>query len=241
MRKAIYFFICFLWVISTDVSAGISLSQAIVHFEEDGKRSEDVEVFNQGDETVYIRVEANVIENPGLENENRTLVRDPKKSGLLVTPQRLIIPAGTRKRLRFVRLNKPEQLSQDAVYRVLVKPEVGEVSAQQTAVKIIVAYEVLVLSQPKNAKINVQHKVNDGWLTLTNLGNTNLLLQKGFQCPKGQSMESESNQCVELAGKRIYAGATWRVKVPFSTPVTYQYSVGLENDSIEFDLDAKKN
>lgn len=232
-------------VFSYESLAGISLSQAIVHFEKDGKLSEDIEIYNQGNETVYIRVEPSIIENPGLENESRKNYRDPRKAGLLVTPQRLIIPAGTRKILRLVKLDNIDKSrksseQKDKVYRVLVKPEVGEVSAEQTAVKIIVAYEVLVLAQPPEPKINLQHEFEGNTLRLSNTGNTNLLLQKGIQCPPGQSQETPENSCVELAGKRLYANAKWQVEVPFDTPVTYQYSVGMENDVVVFNPNKNK-
>ncbi|TQV89032.1 hypothetical protein [Aliikangiella coralliicola] len=234
-----YLIIIFGILFSQYANAGLSLSQAIIHFEDDGKRSEDVEVFNQGQETLYVRVEPSVIINAGTENEKREVYRDPKAAGLLVTPQRLVVAPGARKRLRFVRLDNPKSASIDKVFRVLVKPEVGEVKANQTAVKVIVAYEVLVLSQPDNAKPQLKSSFDftKKTLTVSNLGNTNVLLQKGFQCPEGQSTEDADNQCVELVGKRIYSTNTWQVEVPFTTPVTYQISTGLDNSLVTFEPD----
>jgi Mat/Ecp fimbriae periplasmic chaperone len=234
-----YFLALLTLILTFQVKAGISLSQAIVHFEDDGKRSEDVVVLNQGSETVYVRVEPSVIRNPGSQDESRELYRDPKAAGLLVTPQRLVIPAGGRKRLRLVRMDNVSLAKEDKVFRVLVKPEVGEVKSDQTAVKIIVAYEILVLSQPKNAKHQLISSFDGKTLKLTNNGNTNVLLQKGNQCPKGQSIEDEKNDCVELTGKRIYAGTSWETQVPFLTPVNYQLSVGMDNDLIVFEREQK--
>lgn len=226
--------------------AGMSLSQAIIHFEEDGERSRDIEVFNQGEETLYIRVEPTIVVNPGTEQEKREKYHDPREAGLLVSPQRLVIAPGARKRIRFVRLDKPvtkpkdennsPPLEKDRVFRVLVKPEVGELKSNQTAVKIVVAYEVLVLSQPANAEVDLQAVLKGKKLTITNHGNTNVLLLEGHQCPDGQSQEDEVNQCVKLGGKRIYAGNQWQVEVPFLTPVTYQISKGLENSIQTFEL-----
>lgn len=230
-----YFLIFSLLFFSVQASAGLSLSQAIIHFEDDGKRSEDIIVFNQGDETLYIRVEPSIIVNPGTSQETREIYHDPKTAGLLVTPQRFVIPAGARKRLRFVRMDEPVNSIEDKVFRVLVKPEVGEIQSEQTAVKIIVAYEVLVISQPKQAKPLLESSFQGNILKLTNSGNTNVLLQKGVQCPLGQSSSDEENQCVELTGKRIYAKSDWQIELPFTTPVTYQISVGMQNDSITFD------
>jgi len=228
------------------VLAGMSLSQAIIHFEDGGERSRDVEVFNQGEETLYVRVEPTIVLNPGTEQEKREKYHDPKKAGLLVSPQRLVIAPGARKRIRFVRLDKPLPIpkdknqkpivEKDQVFRVLVKPEVGELKSTQTAVKIIVAYEVLVLSQPPNPQVDLKTKLEGKQLHIINQGNTNVLLLEGHQCPKGQSLEDEVNQCAKLGGKRIYAGNEWQVEVPFLTPVTYQISKGLENSIKTFEL-----
>jgi len=226
--------------------AGMSLSQAIIHFEEGGEQSRDIEVFNQGEETLYIRVEPTMVLNPGTKQEKREKYHDPRKAGLLVSPQRLVIAPGARKRIRFVRLdrplaksddkNQPIPIETDRVFRVLVKPEVGELKSTQTAVKIVVAYEVLVLSQPLNAKVDLQAILKGKKLHITNQGNTNVLLLEGHQCPKGQSLEDEVNQCVKLGGKRLYAGNQWQVEVPYLTPVIYQISKGLENSIKTFEL-----
>lgn len=232
--------------------AGMSLSQAIVHFEEGGEHSQDIEVFNQGEETLYIRVEPTIVLNPGTAQEKREKYRDPRKAGLLVSPQRLVIAPGARKRIRFVRLetmaaegNSKARIAKDAiidkdrVFRVLVKPEVGPLKSTQTAVKIVVAYEVLVLSQPTHAKVDLRATLIDQQLHIRNHGNTNVLLLEGHQCPKGQSQQDETNQCVKLGGKRIYAGNQWQVEVPYLTPVIYQVSKGLENSIKTFELAPK--
>ncbi len=233
--------------------AGMSLSQAIIHFEEGGERSRDIEVFNQGEETLYIRVIPSIIHHPGTKQEKRDVYRNPREAGLLVSPQRLVIAPGGRKRVRFVRLDKPpiqknikDQIAQakksptiqakDRVFRVLVKPEVGEIKSSETAVKIVVAYEVLVLSQPNKAVVDLKANLIGKSLHISNHGNTNVLLLEGYQCPKGQSQQDEVNQCVKLGGKRIYAGNQWQVEVPYLTPVTYQISKGLENSIKTFKL-----
>ncbi|WP_444995603.1 fimbrial biogenesis chaperone [Aliikangiella sp. IMCC44359] len=230
-----HFILIFTILFTPPTFAGLSLSQAIVHFEESGRKSEDVDVFNQGPDILYVRIEPSVILNPGKANESRKIYRDPKEAGLLVTPQRMVLAPGSRKRLRFVRLDNPDKATQDKVFRVLVKPEIGEVKSSQTAVKIIVAYEVLVLSQPKKPQPQLVSSFKGRWMTVTNRGNTNVLLQKGHQCPVGESIKNEPNQCVELAGKRLYAGNSWQVEVPFLTPVNYRISVGLNHSIINFE------
>lgn len=232
MRIFVLFLGC---LFSFNSFAGISLSQAIVHFEDDGKTSEDIEVFNQGSETLYVRIEASQILFPGTEKQQRKVYRDPSSAGLLVTPQRMVIAPGARKRVRFVRMSKSSEQLTDKVYRVLVKPEVGDVNSTQTAVKVIVAYEVLVLAQPQNPTFKLEHEFKENQLIVTNQGNTNVLLQAGSQCPEDQSPDDENNQCQEINGKRIYAGNSWSFELPYKTPVTFRYSIGMENNVVTFE------
>ncbi|WP_196138747.1 molecular chaperone [Aliikangiella sp. G2MR2-5] len=221
---------------SLSALAGISISKAIVHFEAGGQVSEDVEVFNQGDETLYIRIEPSIIKNPGSEQAQRVSYRNPKDAGLLVTPQRMVIAPGARKRVRFVRLDDAAEAKEDRVFRVLIKPEVGKVSSRETAVKVIIAYEVLVLSQPGKIKPDLQHKIDNGKLYLYNAGNTNILIQNVYQCPPGQSFRDEQHQCKELSGKRLYADTRWESELPLKTNVTIHYSIGLDNRELVIDF-----
>ncbi|MDH5433746.1 MAG: hypothetical protein OEY19_07360 [Gammaproteobacteria bacterium] len=220
---------------SLPVPANMLISQAIVTFESEGTKSHDIEIYNQGEETLYLKVEAKQVLSPGTKQEIKQAYRDPQQAGLLVTPQRLILPPKTRKKVRFVKLADSKSLQHDAVFRVLVKPEVGELKATQTAVKVIVAYEILVLMQPDKPRASLQGEVENKRLKLINTGNTNVLLQKGYQCPPGQKRQDELNQCQELVGKRMYAGNQWQLNLPYNTPVEFEILTGLDADIIWFE------
>lgn len=235
-------------ITSSNSFANLSISKAIIHFEESGKLSEDIEVINQGSDTIYVRIEPSLIKNPGTKNETREIYRNPKLAGLLVTPQRMIIAPGSRKRLRFVRLdknsilnNKPANNSEppspsfkEKVFRVLIKPEVGEVTSTETAVKILIAYEALVLFQPAKAKPKIDYQFSKNLLNISNNGNTNALFLDGHQCPENEVITDKNNHCEKLSGKRLYAGNQWQLKLPYLTPVTFKLSVGRKNSTITF-------
>ncbi|MEO1574719.1 MAG: hypothetical protein AAFU65_07150, partial [Pseudomonadota bacterium] len=133
-------------VLSPMVHASMVLSNVIVHFEPGEPPREDIEIENNGDETLYIEVKPHRVHAPGTPEERREIIRNPRESGLLVTPNRLVIGPGARKRLRLVNLapDSPEE----RVYRVAVTPVVGDVSAAQSGLKVLIGYEVLVLTQP---------------------------------------------------------------------------------------------
>lgn len=213
-----------LLAISTPSLANMVLSDAIVHFEAGGSNRSDIEVRNTGEEPLYIQVQPHLVRQPGSPEEVKEPYKNPKQYGLLVTPNKLVIAPGSRKLLRFVNLQPSSDT--DRIYRVTVTPIVGEVSAEQTAVKIVIAYEVLVLIQPNNPQPQIE-AIRDGQrLTLHNRGNTNVLFREGKQCPSDDSAETE---CTNLPGKRIYAGQRWDVELPFDRPVEYYYSIGTEN------------
>ncbi len=199
-------------------SADMLISQAILDFATTGDRRRDVEVGNSGRERMYVVVEPALIENPGTVGERRVAEPDPEKLGLLVTPTRLVLEPGERKVIRISLLREPPVA--DRVYRVMIKPAVGRVQSDQSAVKILVGYDVLVIQRPVAARDDVSFTRQGPWLTLRNGGNTNVLLSDGKQC------DAAGHNCRTLETKRLYAGAQWRVRLPHGGPVTYSLQVG---------------
>lgn len=222
------FCILFAVPVST-VSASMVISEAILHFEPGKPLRKDIEIENVGDETMYIQVEPMIVHDPGTENEERELFKNPREAGLLVTPNKIVVPPKGRKLVRFVVLKQPK--SKDTVYRVNFRPvSNGLVSdKEQIGVKIVIAYQVLVLVQPPKPEPDLVVKREGNNLKFKNNGNTNVLLREGKQCPSDTSAEEE---CEILRGNRIYAGNEWEVELPSSQPVEYYLSVGTKN-SIE--------
>ncbi len=211
------------------VSASMVLSEAILHFEPGKPLRKDIEVENVGDEILYVQVIPTIVKNPGTENEAREEIKDPRKAGLLVSPNKLVVPPKGRKLVRFVVLNQPTE--SDAVYRVTFKPISNAILPEenQVGVKIVIAYQVLVLVQPPKPEPDLVVKREGNILNFKNNGNTNVLLREGKQCPSETSTDEE---CEILRGNRLYAGNEWSVDLPLDQPVEYYLSVGTKN-SIE--------
>ena len=192
--------------LSTQAVASMSLDRVIVYFKPNELPRQDVVVTNPDSENLYLQTEVYHVINPGTEQEERIRVTDPDKIKLLATPGKAIIPPNSRKTVRLVSLETPQD--KELVYRVTFRPVVGELEAQQTAIKLLVAYQALVFVRPQNPEYKVSATVSKGKMTFTNSGNMNVVLRNGKYCT------SEEN-CTDLSdGTRIYAGGSWEMTLP---------------------------
>lgn len=223
--------IVLLWaLIIPTVQANLALSNVVIVFDDNQKMRKDIEVRNMGTEIMYVQVTPHIIKQPGTPQQTRHAYTNPREAGLLVTPNKLIIPPGKKKRLRFVNLD-PNR-TQEGVYRVTVSPVPVPVDKQKptdklvTGLKIIVAYEVLVLTQPKNPKENLVAVRKGKEITFENNGNINTRLRFGTQCPGN---DPKAKECQSILGKRLYPGNKLVQKLPYDNAVEYHLKVQNEN------------
>jgi P pilus assembly chaperone PapD len=202
----------------TPAQAGMALDKVIVDFLPDRPSRDDIEITNSGAEILYVSVEAAEIIDPGEASERRVSHPDPRALGLLVSPNRLALGPGERKILRFSLLQRP--VGRDRIYRVAIKPAVGELTATRSALKVMVGYDVLVIARPADARPIITAARQDQALLIRNLGNTNALLFQGRQCDETET------ECVELPSMRVYAGNTWQFDLPRDGPVRYLVESG---------------
>ncbi|MFT7652880.1 MAG: P pilus assembly chaperone PapD [Limisphaerales bacterium] len=203
--------------------ATMELNNVIFHFEPGESARQDVEVFNSGEDTLYVEVEPAQVLSPGTPSEGRSMIRDPRKAGLLVTPNKLVIPAGESKLVRLVKLGNT---SEEKVYRIATKPVVGGIEADQSGLKVMIGYEVLAIVYPDDVKPNVEVQRKGKTLFVKNLGNTNVLFREGFQC---ETPDTPKEECEYLPGRRMYPGNEWQVELPRDLPVIYYQSIGTRN------------
>ena len=210
--------------------ANMILNKSIIYFEEGSPNQQDVEIENVGTTPLYIKVTPHIVRNPGTENQIREPYDDPTQAGLLVSPNKLVVKAGSRKLVRFVNLNRHS--NEESVYRVSVTPVVGDLEGKQTGVKIVIGYEVLVLVSPANSQPVLVHSRQGKTLNIKNNGTRNILLREGIQCLPGITDE---NECDHISGKRLYPGNSWSVELPHDMPVKYYLTTGTQNSVMEFD------
>jgi P pilus assembly chaperone PapD len=193
--------------------AELVLSQLIVDLGATSRQRDDVEIWNNSDERTYVAIEPSEILNAGKSNQSRHQEPDPEKRGLLVSPTRMILEPGQRKNVRMARLGL--DADRERVYRVTVKPVVGELAAENPGLKVLVGYDVLVLVRPRGSHPLLTANRSGGSLVFRNDGNSSLELVDGKQC------EAPSKRCVDLPGKRLYSGAEWIPPLKSNSPVEY--------------------
>ena len=194
-------------------SAELVLSQLIVDLQSGRHVREDVEIWNNSPERAYVAVQPSEIADAGLDGERRLDERDPGKLGLLVSPARMILEPGQRKLVRIAAIAPPAE--RERVYRVTVKPVAGELDAQESGLKILVGYDVLVLVRPIDPNPAVTGVRNGNLLTIQNHGNVSVELTDGRQCG------TSGRDCSALPGKRLYPGARWSQQLGTSAPAQY--------------------
>ena len=109
----------------------------------------------------------------------------------------------------------------DRVFRVDFSPAVGKLKAKSSAIKILVAYQALVMIRPAKPVVNVNAERKGKSIVFTNTGNTNALLQNGRQCnPK------KKEECQQLTNRRLYSGNTWKLELPYDGPISFEMNDG---------------
>ncbi|MFL6786750.1 MAG: molecular chaperone [Sphingomicrobium sp.] len=189
------------------------LSELVIELQPGKQVRDDVEVWNNSPERSFVAVEPREILDPSLPTEAVHKDPDPEKLGLLVSPARMILEPGQRKMLRIATISPAT--NREHVYRVTVKPVVGGVQSDDSGLKIVVGYDVLVLVRPAKAEANVTARRSGRTLSFTNAGNVSVEVVDGRQCATG------GNHCTDLPGKRLYPGASWTVQLPSDLPAEY--------------------
>lgn len=210
--------------------SGMNLSRMIVDFKPDEAYHQDLQVFNQGKNNLYVNVDVVEVQNPGSEQEKRVATKDLKTLTLVATPKKLIIPGSSQKNVRLV--NLVEAGKTDRIYRVSFSPAVGKLKAKTSGIKILIAYQALVIVRPNQPVADVVAERKGKRIIFRNTGNTNVILQNGMQCdPKDKS------QCKQLETRRLYAGNVWEFTLPFSGPVTFELDDGMKVKTKTFNED----
>lgn len=217
-------------------TAEMVLDRSILVFDADAAPRQDVEITNTGTETLYLDTETLVVTDAGTDAEQRTPVDDPDAAGVLVTPARMVVPPGGRQLVRVVLLDAPG--ATDRIRRINVTPVVPPQEARSSAVKVVVAYQLLVIVRPERPEPDLRWTRTGSTIRFENAGNSNVLLYNGRQCPSSADGEpaAEEDACVDLSvARRLYAGNAWTLELPLDAPVEFTATVGDTNSRRRFD------
>jgi len=211
--------------------AQITVSKSILEFSANNL-IEDVDIVNSASHKIFLKMSVAQIMNPETATPERVELTDPRTAAVLVSPTQLVVLPGERKRIRII-LRKPP-VQKDDIYRLAVKPFIGEVdmSANEgkkaSALKVLLGYDLLLLARPVDATARLNVIRTDTRITFENTGNTNLLLRKMLQC------NAEGEDCEELRPNRLYAGEVHQIDLPLQGsatrfPVQIWYSTGVDS------------
>lgn len=192
--------------------AELIVSDLVVELGANLQPRRDVEVWNNSDERSYVEITPVEVLDAGRPGERRVREPDPEKLGLLVSPNRMILEPQQRKLVRIASITAGGE--QERVYRITIKPVVGEVSGDHSGLKVLVGYDVLALLRPARPAPRISGKREGRKLTVRNDGNASAELMNGRQC-------DSAGKCVDLPGKRLYAGASWFQELPGEGTVEY--------------------
>lgn len=203
-------------------SAQMVLDQAIVIFDDPKQVKQDVTVTNESaDERLFVSVEPFVVENPGTPEQELVSLKGSDSPSFLATPDKLIVEPGSSSIVRL--MNLQPGASDERVYRVNFLPikKPPELESEATdeivpVVEIVVAYQVLSIVLPPDAKAEPTVTRAGKVLTLANNGNANFLLSTGQQCDP-----ADPESCVDLPTTRVYAGRQATINLPFDAPASF--------------------
>ncbi len=188
----------------------LQVSSMIVELGANDLMPSDVKINSTASNPVAVQIFPTRVIAPGQEHEAVIALNDLDQPGLQISPRRFVLQQGVEQTLRFVALGAAGD--QDRVYRVLVKPDAPANGPETDA---LVAYNLLVLVRPANPVVELEAARDSDELVLRNTGNTNALIQDGYQC-------LNEDQCLKLPSRRIYAGAQTRVHLPYAmAPANY--------------------
>jgi P pilus assembly chaperone PapD len=205
---------------SLPAAATIQVGKNIIHFLPGEQPRIDVPVRNPDDETRYIEVEVLEVRNPGTDAETRTPVIDARRVDFLVTPNRFILPPGGKQIVRFV--NTGGHGEEERIFRVNLKPVPPPAEATRTAIRVVVAYQVLAIIEPAERASDLAVERIGNSLTVANLGNTNALFRNGVQCMSEEDLRDlPEGRCRSLQARRVHPGNTWTLDLPYNAPVEF--------------------
>ncbi len=219
------------------VDAQITVDQSVLEFDP-GQKTRDLEVRNEGEHKIYLDLKIAEIIDPHTAEPGRVELDDPRTAPVLVSPEQLLVLPGQRKRVRLIMREAATDI--DRVFRLSVKPFTGKVNLgaalpgkTTSGIKVLLGYEILLLSRPENLEPQMKVERSDSSLALTNTGNTNVLLRRIAQC------EKDGSDCIELQPNRLYAGERLELELPKKGsaedyPVEIIQAVGLRSSRASY-------
>lgn len=190
-------------ITSSPANAQITVDNVILNFSSAAKPVQNVIVHNSSPTTLYVNVNAQLIEKPGVDGSPTTPAEN-----LLVSPKKFSVPGGGERSVRLLLKKSPAE--HEEVYRVTFSPqdkgfgdEVEVVSENTKAlIRVLTGMGILVFADPIAPTVKLSWTRAHGKITFHNDGNLHVRLVQVKACMK------EDVECTDLPARRIYGGTT---------------------------------
>ncbi len=206
MKSFVLFF--FLFFVSFVAKANFMVYPISKDIKEGG--SEVIRVYSKSKDVQYIKVYAKKVMNPGTKEEYEADTSN-WEGGLVVTPNRVILPGGSSKSVRLSQLKTPNVEEVYRVYFESVKPEKQEIASESKSLKtdlsINIIYAALVRVLPKDNKVNVNISYSpENNILINNAGNVRFGIKDILFCKSS----TINNDCVKKSyNKNVYPGGSF--------------------------------
>lgn len=216
LLRKLYFILAI--ILPNILFAAISVTPQIVYLKNNEPSRVDISVSNMGDKKSYVEVTATEILSPGIKDkESREIIDFNKSKDLIITPQKLALEPGAKKRVRISYLKQRGDIERN--FQIDFKPVVGKYKMlspnrkkgyKSLGVKVMVGYAVKIFVSPKKVNDTVALKRTGKKLFLENKGNVNVSFQHWKIC-------LSEDKCEKLKYFiRLYPGNTEEYTLPYS-------------------------
>ncbi|MFN3212119.1 MAG: hypothetical protein ACE37M_03365 [Henriciella sp.] len=194
-------------------AAQLTANPAILSFQGTEDKRKDIRIGNTSSRIQYLEISAARITEPGAHPEEYFTSADPQEVGLLVAPRRIALKPGEERVIRVILLD--EDIESDKAWRVNIEPTIGDIETDRSVAVTLLAFKALVFARPNAPTTDLVGDRDGQTLTVTNTGNSNVVLFEGQQC-------AAPDDCQRVTGKRLWPGMEWTTDLPGEGPVSFK-------------------
>jgi P pilus assembly chaperone PapD len=160
-------------------------------------------VYSKSDKVQYLNIYVNQVLNPATPQEKEEPVSILSGTGIIASPQKIILPPGGEHTVRLRTLSSP---SKELLYRVYVEPVAANsdedqvVAEQGASVGISLTWGVLVYSKPQAPEVKLDVDIKNGMIE--NTGNIHAWIKDISMC-SGATPETCKKTTIE---KSVFPG-----------------------------------
>lgn len=211
----------FLFIFSCGVSANMTVYPMAMKMIGNEKSAETLRITSQSDQTQYIRVVVKQVLHPATAQEQEVEVQHWQGSGIVVSPAKFALPAGTTKTVRAIGLApaKSEQVFR-AYFEPVAAPEKSDEiksSNAQASVSFSLIWGVLIRQLPAEPQVKLSYSA----AAIKNSGNIRVSLEKYSFCESGRK---DVDCHWKSIGKNLYPNEELKIDVmKTALPLRVQY------------------